>query len=101
MSESKDAAEVAVTDNREAHRFESEFEGQLSVAYYRRRGDTIEFTHTEVPPAQEGRGIAAALARAALDQARAEGLEVIPSCPYFASYIKRHPEYRDLLGADA
>lgn len=101
MSQDRDAAQIDVKDNREAHRFEAEVEGELSVAYYVRRGDTIEFTHTEVPPSQEGRGIAAALARTALDRVRADGLKVVPSCPYFRAYIKRHPEYRDLVTMDA
>jgi len=97
MSRDEEAAQVDVTHNTDAHRFEAEVEGQLSVSYYRRRGDSIEFTHTEVPPPQEGRGIAAALTRASLDYARAEGLTVVPSCPYFAAYIRRHPRYRDLV----
>jgi predicted GNAT family acetyltransferase len=54
-------------------------------------------THTEVPPALEGRGIAAALVKAALDWARAEGLRVRPLCSYVVAYMRRHPETQDLL----
>jgi uncharacterized protein len=88
---------VVVEDNPAAGRFEAIVEGQLAVAEYRRAGDTIIFTHTEVPEALEGRGIAGALARTALEQARAQGLAVIPRCPYFAAYIRRHPEYASLV----
>ena len=54
-------------------------------------------THTEVPPAFEGRGIAAALVREALAWARAQGLKVWPLCSYVAVYMRRHPETQDLL----
>jgi len=50
-----------------------------------------------VPAAAEGQGHAAALAVAALDFARSEGKSVIPSCPYVAAYIGRHPDYADLV----
>jgi uncharacterized protein len=66
-------------------------------AKYRRDGDTMTLASTEVPPSAEGGGVGSALARAALDHARAEGLRVVPKCPFMASYIERHPEYRDLL----
>ncbi len=40
--------------------------------------------------------IGSAIARAALDSARARGLRVIPQCPFIRAYIERHPEYQDL-----
>jgi predicted GNAT family acetyltransferase len=55
------------------------------------------FTHTEVPPAHEGQGIGSALIRFALASARERGLHVIPICPFFAAYIKKHSEEQDLL----
>ncbi|MCU0967610.1 MAG: N-acetyltransferase [Rubrivivax sp.] len=87
----------AVVHRPEASRFEAELAGALAVCAYRRQGDTLLMTHTEVPPAFEGRGIAAALVCAALDWARAEGLRVRPLCSYVAVYMRRHPETRDLL----
>jgi len=55
--------------------------------------------HTEVPESAEGKGVGSALARAALDHARREDLSVVPRCPFMASYIRRHPEYGDLVEA--
>ncbi len=78
-------------------RYEVTIDGQRSLIQYRMRGDTIVFLHTEVPPALEGRGIAGHMARFALDDARARGLSVVPQCPFVASYIRRHPEYQDLV----
>lgn len=66
------------------------------VAY--RLGDgVITLVHTEVDPAHSGQGHAATLARGALDDARSRGLRVVPSCPYVASYLEKHPAYADLV----
>jgi uncharacterized protein len=81
----------------ERGRFQARVDGLLCVADYRRHGDRIEMTHTEVPPALTGRGIAARLVRAALDHARASGLKVVPLCSYVRAYMRRHPETQDLL----
>ncbi|NYE36302.1 putative GNAT family acetyltransferase [Nocardioides cavernae] len=64
---------------------------------YRLRDDAIALVHTEVLPDFSGQGHAATLARAALDDARARCLRVVPSCPYVAAYIGKHPEYADLV----
>jgi predicted GNAT family acetyltransferase len=55
--------------------------------------------HTEVPAALAGHGIAAALAKFALDNARERGMDVVPKCAYVAAWIKRHPDYADLVRA--
>lgn len=86
-----------VVNNESASRFEVDLDGQVGVADYRRSGDRIEFTHTEVPPSLRGRGVGEALAREALEHARREGLEVVPTCRFIAGYIDRHPEYQDLV----
>ena len=57
----------------------------------------ITLAHTEVPKGAEGEGIGSALAKAGLDHARAEGLKVLPTCPFVAHYIREHPEERDLV----
>ena len=86
-----------VTNNEQDSRFETVIDGKTAFAAYRREGDTITFTHTEVPPELEGRGIAGAIVRHALDEARAKQLGVVALCAYVASYVRRHPEYQDLL----
>ena len=69
----------------------------VAFAAYLLHGREIVFTHTEVPPALEGRGVGSRLARAALDDARRRGLAVVPRCPFIAAFIRRHPAYRDLV----
>ena len=64
---------------------------------YRIYGKVMMLTHTGVPKALRGRGIAAALVQAALDHARAKGLKVRPDCSYAEAYMQRHPETLDLL----
>jgi predicted GNAT family acetyltransferase len=88
---------ITVVNNPDEERYEARVDGALAFLAYSRHGDRIVLIHTEVPPEIEGRGVAAALARYALDEARAQGWTVIPSCPYVASYIRRHPDYLPLV----
>ena len=69
------------------------------AAFYELDDDVITFTHTEVDPEFEGQGVGSALARYALDQAREAGLRVRPLCPFIARWIRRHPDYADLVVA--
>ena len=86
-----------VVDNVGEQRFELNVDGLTAFAAYQRGGNIMVFTHTEVPPQFQGRGVGSALARGALDASRASGAEVVPHCPFIASYIRRHPEYLDLV----
>lgn len=88
---------LTVHDNTAKRRYEVHADGQVAVLEYQRKDGRILLIHTEVPPALEGHGIAAKLARAALDAARADGVEVVPLCTYVAAYIRRHHEYLPLV----
>jgi predicted GNAT family acetyltransferase len=83
--------------NPQAGRFELEKDGHLAVLDYQLAEGKIIFTHTGVPAAVEGQGIGSSLARAGLEYARAHGLKVVPLCSFVAAYIRRHPEYQDLV----
>ncbi len=69
----------------------------MAVLEYRLSAQDMLMTHTEVPVAQQGKGIAGELAKAALNYAKSHKLRVIPRCPFVASYIEHHPEYADLV----
>ena len=86
-----------IRNNEQQSRFETTVEGKTAFSVYNRENGRITFTHTEVPPELEGRGIAAAIVKHALDDARANNLGVVAACSYVASYVRRHPEYQDLL----
>jgi predicted GNAT family acetyltransferase len=88
---------VAVTHNAAASRFEAVVDGQPCVCQYRLYGKLMMFTHTAVPHVLRGRGIAAELARVALEHARTHGFKVRPDCSYIESYMQRHRETQDLL----
>jgi predicted GNAT family acetyltransferase len=89
---------IHVRHNPTASRFEAEANGQLAVADYVVEGDRITFTHTFVPAALRGRGIAEKLVRTALGYARVEKRKVVPACSYVAAFIERHADYKPLLG---
>ena len=91
------ADEVTIRDNPEKHRFEADLGDSIAVAEYILTPTKIIFSNTEEPPAHEGKGIGTILIKAALQSARERGLKVIPTCPFFASYMKRHVEVQDLL----
>lgn len=79
------------------HRFEVAVEGQLAIAEYTMPSAAVmRLTHTLVPKALEGRGIAGALARFAMAHAREHGLKIDPQCPYMRAYMEKHPETHDL-----
>jgi predicted GNAT family acetyltransferase len=81
----------------EANRFEAVVDGHASRLDYLIDAGTMRIHHTEVPYPLEGRGIAAALTRTAIDHARANGLRVQPLCSYVRAWLRRHPEHADLV----
>jgi hypothetical protein len=91
---------VNITNNEEAQRFEAQVDGLRAILTYRRFPDRMVLNHTEVPRPLEGKGLAAKLARTALDFARVNQLRVVPLCPYIAAFIRRHAEYQDLVSTD-
>lgn len=98
-SESSSRPDWPVLDNPDRHRFEVDLGGATAIAEYTLPEGMIMFTHTEVPPEHEGKGIGTALIRAGLRAARERGLKVVPICPFFAAYMQRHEEEHDLLDA--
>ena len=92
------AGEPVVEHVPESSRYELRLDGRLiGLLAYRRRDARIALTHTEVMAACEGRGFGSRLAAAALEDARQEGLEVAPLCPFIQHYIQRHREYEPLV----
>jgi predicted GNAT family acetyltransferase len=91
-----DAPEVR--ENRSARRYEVQVGDQLAYLQYRdsASGERV-LVHTEVPAPLEGRGLGSRIVKAALEDARAHGRRIVPACPFVASYIERHDEYRDLV----
>jgi predicted GNAT family acetyltransferase len=94
--------DVEVRNNSTEYRYEVWADGELAgyTQYGLGRG-RIAFVHTKVEESYEGLGLGSRLAHAALDDARARGLVVVPLCPFIAGYIERHlDEYRDLVAPE-
>jgi predicted GNAT family acetyltransferase len=88
---------MAISDNTAKSRYEFPVEGYTAFIAYRRTPGVIALTHAEVPPEIEGRGVGSQMARAVLDAVRASGEKVIPQCSFFETFIRRNPDYQDLL----
>lgn len=93
--------QTRVTDAPDRRRYEArdadDGDRLAGFAEYLRTEGMITFTHTEVEPDYEGKGVGSALVRTALDEARAQGVSVLPVCPYVSGWIRMHPEYADLV----
>jgi uncharacterized protein len=91
---------VTVADNPMESRYEAWLDGEVvGISQYELTDDAIVFLHTVVGEEYEGQGVGSAIARYALDDARARGLRVRPLCPYIKGWLERHPEYADLIRA--
>jgi uncharacterized protein len=89
-----------VEDNPGERRFELRVDGELvGWSDYRPAGDSVIVAHTGIDERREGEGLGSVLVRATLDHIRASGKTVIPSCTFTAAYIRRHPEYVELVDA--
>ncbi|MFI7540600.1 GNAT family N-acetyltransferase [Actinoplanes sp. NPDC049599] len=88
-----------VTDAPERERFEArDSSGVLAgVLTYQLTGSIVAYTHTKVDPGFEGEGAGSALARAAMDDARAKSRTVVPICPFLSGWLDEHPEYENLV----
>ena len=93
------ADETVVSNNVERSRYEIALDDQVvGFAEYFLSNGLITFTHTEIDPAFEGRGVGSQLVRQVLDDVRATGeRRVLPVCPFVKRWIQRHPDYQDLL----
>ena|ERR1700754_2774515 len=94
-------ASVRIVDNAEEQRYELLVDGEpAGTLLYSSRPGLIALNHTEVDDRFEGQGLAGRLVSFALDDARSHGLAVLPFCPFVNAYLKRHPEYVDLVPAE-
>ena len=89
---------ATVRDNKALSRFELDVEGDVAFANYRLTPSAVIITHTETPRALRGRGIASELVKGALKLIRADGLKVIGACAFVVDYLRKHPEYGDMVG---
>lgn len=89
---------ITIVNNEQNLHFETKLEdGEYAFIEYRLHNNAVFLMHTEVPEKFNGKGIAGALAKYALEYVREKKLQLVVYCPYVKAYMKRHPEYNDLL----
>ena len=88
-----------VHDNAARSRYELDVDGHIAFVDYRVRPDRIVLVHTEVPSELGGRGIGSRIAKGTLDAVRARGLKAEIRCDFLNGYVKKHPEYADLVAS--
>lgn len=93
------ADDIVVENKPERHRYEASIDGKVAgYAEYQLTPALIVFTHTEVEPDHEGKGVGSALVRFALEDVRDEGQrKVLPLCPFVKAWISRHPGFFPLV----
>lgn len=86
-----------IHDNAELKRYELPVDGEMAVVTYNLSPPNLMITETLVPERLEGQGIASRLAKHVLTDARARDLLILPVCPFFSAYLKKHPEHADAV----
>ena len=92
-----DADKLEVLHDPKVGRFKIEVEGLKAVLDYEMQGNAMIFTHTGVPRPLEGQGVGGRLAKTALEYARVNSHKVVPACEFMYVYIRRHPEYQEMV----
>ncbi|MEM7115621.1 MAG: GNAT family N-acetyltransferase [Chloroflexota bacterium] len=90
-------SESTVTNNADRKRYEITIDGQVAYLEYIPAGQNIVLSHTEVPVKLEGQGIGGQLVRHVLETLKSNGQQAIVTCPFAISYIRRHPEYLEVV----
>ena len=94
---SSQAQEVPVVHNAARQRFEVAMDDEVAFVSYSHVAGRVVFEHTYVPERFRGKGIAATLVRAALNEARNQRWRIVPQCSYVAAFVERNPEFADLV----
>lgn len=89
--------DIQIQHNSKRQRFETQLGDRLAYVSYSFQGDSVCFDHTFVPEEFRGKGVAAALVREGLEEARRQRWKVVPGCSYVAAFIEHHPEFADLV----
>ncbi len=94
------SGQLTVVDNADRRRYEARLGSEVvGFIMYRLDGERLTLVHTEVDSELEGEGVGSMLVAGALDDIRGRGLSVVPICPFVSAYLRRHPEYSDLVAS--
>lgn len=89
--------DIEVHNQEDRSRYELVLDGEVvGIADYHERGDALVFPHTEIDPRHRGKGLGAVLVRAAMDDVRAQGRTVVPTCWFVSDFLDANPAYAEL-----
>ena len=86
-----------IRKNEAAKRYEMDVDGKIAYIDYAMAPDKIFLTHTEVPESLEGQGIGSKMVKLVLEEVKQSGKALMPLCPFVASYIRKHPEWKEIV----
>jgi predicted GNAT family acetyltransferase len=89
--------QLEIAHNPAENRFETWLDGQLAKLDYMEDGNTIVMMHVGVPYEFRGHGVAGVITKTGLEYAKSKSLRVIPMCSYVRDYIRRNPQYAELM----
>lgn len=89
--------DYTLIDNTSEQRYEIDAEGHKAYIEYTRQPGMIILSHTFVPKPLEGKGIGSELVRMVLEEVKSKDWQVVPQCDFIAIYIRRHPEWEELI----
>ena len=93
-----DEPEIAHEERDGRGRYALRHEGaEAELLYVRRTHDLVVAERTFVPPASRGHGLAGALTRRLAQDARAEGIRIVPRCSFVEAWRRRHPDWADVF----
>jgi len=75
-------------------------EGEAELTWRSGGPGIIVADHTYAPGTMRGSGAATALVQRLIDDARKQGLLIVPACSYVRAQFERHPEWADLRAGD-
>ncbi|MFT3934070.1 MAG: GNAT family N-acetyltransferase [Chitinophagaceae bacterium] len=87
--------------NEAIHHLELEIEGHTAFIDYKLLKEKLFLIHTEVPRELEGKGVGTAIISKALQYAKDNGYTIVPICPFVQAYLKKHPEWKEIVSPDA
>ncbi|MBS1600903.1 MAG: N-acetyltransferase [Bacteroidetes bacterium] len=93
--------ELKLKVNEELHQLELEIEGHIALIKYKIDGQHLFLIHTEVPAELRGKGAGNAIIEKALHYAKDKGYKIIPICPFVQAYLKRHPDWNEIVAENA
>jgi uncharacterized protein len=87
----------AFRNNTATSRFELEEEGEIAFATYNRQPGALVINWVESPMALRGAGTAGRLMTLVAEEAKRDGLKIVPVCGYAAAWLRGSKTYRNLI----